>query len=121
MKQEELDRIKQDDVIEGSVGLGEDGSYIKTNGHYTSDAETIAGAIEALDNALKQEELDRIEQDEYLFGRLIKEGEQPNEAPNVAYDCANGVLTLFTENPKHNITIKLNGDYGIFPYKENKD
>ena len=121
LKQEELDRIKQDNVIEGSVGLGEDGSYIKTNGHYTSDAETIAGAIEALDNALKQEELDRIEQDEYLFGRLIKEGEQPNEAPNVAYDCANGVLTLFTENPKHNITIKLNGDYGIFPYKENKD
>ena len=120
LKQEELDRIKQDNVIEGSVGLGEDGSYIKTNGHYTSDAETIAGAIEALDNALKQEELDRIEQDEYLFGRLIKEGEQPNEAPNVAYDCANGVLTLFTENPKHNITIKLNGDYGIFPYKENE-
>ena len=70
---------------------------------------------------MKQEEFDRIEQDEYLFGRLIKEGEQPNEAPNVAYDCANGVLTLFTENPKHNITIKLNGDYGIFPYKENKD
>ena len=120
LKDEEDARIAQDDKIETSVGLGEDGSYIKTDGYFTSEAETIVGAIDALDKSLKQEELDRIEQDEYLFSRLVKEGEQPNETPNIAYDCANGVLTLFTEDPKHNIIIKLNGDYGIFPYKGDK-
>ena len=119
LKVEETERISQDDKIEGSVGLAEDGSYIKTDGNYTKDADTVTGAIDSLDKALKVEETERIEKDEYLFSRLIKEGEQPNEAPDkIAYDCANGVLTLFTEDPSHNIKIKLNGDYGIFPYDE---
>ena len=119
LKVEETERIAQDDKIEGSVGLAEDGSYVKTEGNYTSEAETVVGAIDSLDKALKVEETERIEKDEYLFSRLIKEGEQPNEAPDkISYDCANGVLTLFTEDPSHNVKIKLNGDYGIFPYTE---
>lgn len=31
-----------------------------------------------------------------------------------AYDCANGVLTLQTEDPSNTITIQLTGDYGTF-------
>ena len=121
LKVEEESRIAQDDVIEANVGLAEDGTYIPTEGNYTSEATTVVGAIDALDKALKVEEEERIAQDEYLFSRLIKEGEQPNEAPNIAYDCANGVLTLFTEDPSHNVIIRLNGDYGIFPYNENTE
>lgn len=46
---EVADRKAQDDVIEASVGLAADGSHITTNGHYTSEATTIAGEISALD------------------------------------------------------------------------
>ena len=80
--------------------------------------QAIVGAIDELDKALKVEETDRINMDNYLHSRLIKAGEHPNEAPNIAFDCANGVLTLYTEDPSNNVIIKLNGDYGIFPYIE---
>ena len=58
--------------------------------------------------------------DNYLHSRLIKAGEHPNESPNIAFDCANGVLTLYTEDPKNNVIVRLNGDYGIFPYEPEK-
>lgn len=42
-------REAQDNKIEASVGLAADGSHRTTNGHYTSEATTIAGEISALD------------------------------------------------------------------------
>ena len=120
LKVEETERIAQDDKIEASVGLAEDGSYIKReDSNYINDSETVVHAIDLLDKALKDEEVARIVMDNYLHSRLIKAGEQPNESPNIAFDCANGVLTLYTEDPKNNIIVRLNGDYGIFPYIEN--
>lgn len=127
LKSEEESRIEKDeelqnelDLTQKSVGLNENGEYVKrTDSNYINDSETIADSIDKLDSALKQEETDRVNMDNYLHSRLIKAGEQPNEAPNIAYDCANGVLTLYTEDPSNNVIIKLNGDYGIFPYKEN--
>ena len=119
LKQEEESRISQDDKIETSVGLSEEGEYVKReDSNYINDSETVVGAIDLLDKALKQEVDDLVKNDEYLHSRLIKSGLQPNESPNIAYDCANGVLTLYTEDPSNNIIIKLNGDYGIFPYSE---
>ena len=119
LKVEETERIAQDDKIEASVGLAEDGSYIKReDSNYINDSETVVHAIDLLDKALKDEEVARIVMDNYLHSRLIKAGEQPNESPNIAFDCANGVLTLYTEDPKNNIIVRLNGDYGIFPYIE---
>ena len=56
-------------IIEGSCWFLKMVLILKQNGLYY-DAETIVGIIDALDKSLKQEELDRIEQDEYLFGRL---------------------------------------------------
>ena len=47
------DRKAQDDKIEASIGLAEDGSYVATNGNYTSKATTVVGAIEALDTQVK--------------------------------------------------------------------
>ena len=47
---DEVTRAKAaEDKIEASVGLKADGSHTPTNGHYTSDATTIAGEIAALD------------------------------------------------------------------------
>ena len=42
-------REAQDNKIEASVGLAADGSHRTTNGHYTSEATTIADEISALD------------------------------------------------------------------------
>lgn len=121
LKAEEEARIAQDDKIEASVGLAEDGSYIKReDSNYINDSETVVGAIDLLDKALKDEEVARIVMDNYLHSRLIKAGEHPNESPNIAFDCANGVLTLYTEDPKNNVIVRLNGDYGIFPYEPEK-
>ena len=56
----------QFDKIEASIGLAEDGSYVKIEGDYTSGATTIVGAIDDLDAALKSEESDRIAADNAL-------------------------------------------------------
>lgn len=48
------ERKAADDKIEGSVGLDTDGSHIKTNGNYTSSAETVVGEIAALDAQVKK-------------------------------------------------------------------
>lgn len=50
---ETSNRIAADDKIEGSVGLGTDGSHITTNGNYTSGATTVVGEIAALDAQVK--------------------------------------------------------------------
>lgn len=42
-----------EDKIEASVGLAADGSHVKTNGNYTSGAETVVGEIAALDRQVK--------------------------------------------------------------------
>ncbi len=47
-------RVAQDNKIEAAVGLNADGNHVKTNGHYTSGASTIAGEITALDTKLKE-------------------------------------------------------------------
>ena len=47
-------RVAQDDKIEAAVGLNADGNHVKTNGHYTKDATTVVGEIEALDTKLKE-------------------------------------------------------------------
>ena len=47
-------RVAQDDTIEAAVGLNADGNHVKTNGHYTKDATTVVGEIEALDTKLKE-------------------------------------------------------------------
>lgn len=53
LKAEETARTNQDNTIEASVGLAEDGSHVKTTGTYTSTATTVVGEIAALDSALK--------------------------------------------------------------------
>lgn len=53
LKAEENARASQDDVIEASVGLADDGSHVTTSGNYTSSATTVVGEIAALDSALK--------------------------------------------------------------------
>ena len=54
LKAEENARTSQDNKIEASIGLAEDGSHVKTNGTYTSSATTVVGEIAALDKALKE-------------------------------------------------------------------
>lgn len=50
----EINRAKAaEDKIEASVGLATDGSHVKTNGNYTSDATTVVGEIAALDRQVK--------------------------------------------------------------------
>ena len=50
----EADRaIKQENTLESSIGLSDDGSHIATTGNYTSTATTITGEISALDTQLK--------------------------------------------------------------------
>lgn len=46
-------RENQDNTIEASVGLADNGSHVATNGNYTSAATTVVGEIAALDTALK--------------------------------------------------------------------
>lgn len=53
LKAEENARTSQDNTIEASVGLAENGSHVTTNGTYTSAATTVVGEIAALDSALK--------------------------------------------------------------------
>ena len=61
------DRKAQDDVIEASIGLAADGSHVKTEGNYTSEAETIVDEIAALDAQVK-ENADAIDALEELMG-----------------------------------------------------
>ena len=63
---------------------------------------------EARIEAKLDDEIERsTEKDIYLEGRLISpEGS--------VFDCANGTLTLETDNPVNKITIKLTGNYGTF-------
>ena len=50
----EVNRAKAaEDKIEASVGLGTDGSHVKTNGNYTNGATTVVGEIAALDRQVK--------------------------------------------------------------------
>ena len=72
----------QFDKIEASIGLANDGSYVKTEGDYTSDATTIAGAIDALDSALKSEETDRIAADNALQDAINAEASARTAADN---------------------------------------
>lgn len=53
LSNETSERKAADDKIEGSVGLGTDGSHITTNGNYTSGATTVVGEIAALDAQVK--------------------------------------------------------------------
>lgn len=86
----------------------------KINENYDDLSEKIESEkqerIEA-DNLLNEKIDNEIErsttEDEIIKGRLIsKEGS--------TYNCAEGVLTLVTDNPENNITIKLTGNYGTF-------
>lgn len=54
LSKEITDRENADDKIEGSVGLGTDGSHTTTNGYYTSGATTVVGEIAALDAQVKK-------------------------------------------------------------------
>ena len=53
LETETTNRQTQDNTIEAAVGLNADGNHVKTNGHYTKDATTVVGEIEALDTQLK--------------------------------------------------------------------
>lgn len=50
VKDEEERAEGQEDKIEASVGLADDGSYIKTSGNYSSSATTVMGAIAAVES-----------------------------------------------------------------------
>lgn len=106
--------------INKSVGLNEDGTLPEHEGNYIGDAENIQGEIKALDTALKAEETNRLAEDEKINGRLLKnpQTDKVGEESRPNFDCANGVLTLEAEDPKNNITINLNGDFGTIPYIE---
>ena len=67
----------------------------------------IEANIENLNEKIDNEIERSTTEDEIIKGRLIsKEGS--------TYNCAEGVLTLVTDNPENNITIKLTGNYGTF-------
>ena len=71
LKSEESNRIAQDDKIENSIGLKEDGSYNKVyDSNYINASTSIVSAIDLLDDALKSEENARIAQDDKIEGSI---------------------------------------------------
>ena len=66
---------------------------------------------ENVDNQLwvaVENEINRaVAEDVYIKGRLVNE-------ESSKYNCADGTLTLGTDDPNNTITIKLNGNYGTF-------
>lgn len=53
LKTESNRAIKQENTLESSIGLSDDGAHITTTGNYTSAATTITGEIASLDTQLK--------------------------------------------------------------------
>ena len=108
----------QFDKIEASIGLANDGSYVKTDGDYTSEATTIAGAIDALDSALKSEETDRIAADNALQDAINAEASARTAADNALQDAINAEASARTaadnalqaELDKTQTNIGLNAD-----------
>ena len=108
----------QFDKIEASIGLANDGTYVKTDGDYTSDATTIAGAIDALDSALKSEETDRIAADNALQDAIKAEASARTAADNALQDAINAEASARTaadnalqaELDKTQTNIGLNAD-----------
>ena len=67
LKTEENARITQDDKIEASIGLNENGTYpTRSVSNYLRNASTVIGALDALDAALKTEETTRVAQDDKI-------------------------------------------------------
>jgi hypothetical protein len=60
--------------------------------------------LTATDEALRKDLIDNVAE---LTGRLISQ-------EGSSYDCANGVITLTTDNPSNTIIIHLTSDYGTF-------
>ena len=104
----------QFDKIEASIGLANDGSYVKTEGDYTSDATTIAGAIDALDSALKSEETDRIAADNALQDAINAEASARTAADNAeasARTAADNALQAELDKTQTNIGLNADGTY----------
>ena len=111
----------QFDKIEASIGLANDGTYVKTDGDYTSDATTIAGAIDALDSALKSEETDRIAADNALQDAINAEASARTAADNALQDAINAEASARTaadnalqaelDLTQSNIGLKADGTY----------
>ena len=93
----------QFDKIEASIGLAEDGSYVKIDGDYTSGATTIVGAIDDLDTALKSEESDRIAADNVLQDAI--------DAEASARTAADNALQAELDKTQTNIGLKSDGTY----------
>ena len=93
----------QFDKIEASIGLANDGSYVKTEGDYTSDATTIFGAIDALDSSLKSEETDRIAADNALQDAINAEAS--------ARTAADNALQAEIDKTQTNIGLNADGTY----------
>ena len=93
----------QFDKIEASIGLAEDGSYVKIDGDYTSGATTIVGAIDDLDTALKSEESDRIAADNVLQDAI--------DAEASARTAADNALQAELDKTQTNIGLKADGTY----------
>ena len=93
----------QFDKIEASIGLAEDGSYVKIDGDYTSGATTIVGAIDDLDAALKSEESDRIAADNALQDAINAEAS--------ARTAADNALQAEIDKTQTNIGLNADGTY----------
>lgn len=68
---------------------------------------TILSTKNELDEKIDSNKNELEEKIQFNNNRLISQ-------EGSAYDCANGVLTLKTEDPSNTITIQLTGDYGTF-------
>ena len=102
---EKNNRIAQDDKIEASVGLAEDGSYIKrNNSNYINDANTIVEAIDDLDKKAK-ENSDPIEAIEDFIGMNPEDGSSPKPVAEQITDAINSLDATVTDSST-NVTVQ---------------
>ena len=98
-------RIAQDNKIEASVGLAEDGSYIKrNNSNYINDANTIVEAIDDLDKKAK-EHSDSIEAIEDFIGMNPEDGSRPKPVAEQITDAINSLDATVTDSST-NVTVQ---------------
>lgn len=98
-------RIVQDNKIEASVGLAEDGSYIKrNNSNYINDANTIVEAIDDLDKKAK-EHSDSIEAIEDFIGMNPEDGSSPKPVAEQITDAINSLDATVTDSST-NVTVQ---------------
>lgn len=115
----EADRaIKQENIIESSIGLSDDGSHVDTTGNYTSAATTISGEIASLDTQLKTTtddlatEINRATSQENTIEASIGLSETGTHVPTSG-NYTNGATTITGEIDALDSALKTESDRAI--------